>query len=116
MRHYKNKVTLDRKSGPRHALLNQLAEGLILMEKIITTRAKAMAVRSYVEKLITCAKINSLSNRRELLAKLHSAKAVKKLLEVIGSRYKDRPGGYIRVVRLGFRRGDGAEKVIIELV
>lgn len=116
MRHYKNKVTLDRKTGPRKALLNHLAESLILMEKITTTRAKAMAVKRVVEKLITRSKTNTLANRRELLSKLHSVKAVKKLMEVIGGRYKDRQGGYTRIIRLGFRRGDGAEQVIIELV
>lgn len=116
MRHQKKKVTLDRKTGPRTALLKGLAESLILYEKINTTKAKAKAVRSVVEKLITRAKVNSLHNRRELQRQLITDNTVKKLIEELGPRYKERKGGYTRTIVLKNRVGDGAEEVLIELV
>ena len=116
MRHQKKKVTLDRKIGPRTALLTSLAESLILHEKIITTKAKAKATRSLVERLITKAKPNTLAARRTLIAKLHTELAVKKLMEVLGPRYKERQGGYTRIVMLKNRVGDGAEEAVVEMV
>jgi large subunit ribosomal protein L17 len=116
MRHQKKKVTLDRKTGPRTALLKGLAESLILYEKINTTKAKAKAVRSVVEKLITRAKVNTLHNRRELERHLITGNTVKKLLEELGPRYAERKGGYTRTIVLKNRVGDGAEEVLIELV
>lgn len=116
MRHLKKKVTLDRKTGPRRALLANLAESFILYEKIRTTRAKAKAVRSLVERLITKAKKNNLANRRQLAKVLYSENAVKKLMEVLGPRYAERKGGYTRQIALGNRAGDGAEEALIEFV
>src|SRR5665213_2696935 len=98
MRHQKRKVTLDRKTGPRGHLLAGLAESLILYEKINTTKAKAKAIRSVVERLITKAKTNSVTTRRRLLAALYTRNAAKKLVEVLGPRYADRKGGYTRTV------------------
>lgn len=116
MRHQKKKVTLDRKTGPRTALLKGLAESLILHEKVNTTKAKARAVRPMVERLITKAKTNSLHSRRELQRSLITKNTVDKLLEDLGPRYAQRKGGYTRTVVLKNRIGDGAEEVLIELV
>ncbi|MEK7618846.1 MAG: 50S ribosomal protein L17 [Patescibacteria group bacterium] len=116
MRHRKKKVTLDRKAGPRNALLKNLAAQVILYEKVSTTVGKAKAIRPIVERLITKGKEPTLAHRRALLAVLPTQNAVNKLLEDIGPRYKERPGGYTRIVKLGLRKGDGAAIARIELV
>jgi large subunit ribosomal protein L17 len=116
MRHQKNKVTLDRNSAARRSLLTNLAESLILFEKIKTTKAKAKAVRSYVEKLVTKSKAGTLAARRELIKELYTENAVKKLMEQLGPRYKERAGGYTRITALKNRVGDGAPEVLIEFV
>ncbi len=116
MRHRKKKFTLDRKKAPRKAMIKNLAASLILYEKIKTTKAKAKAVRSYTEKLITRGKKNDLAARRHLIRHLPLENAVKKVLEVLSPKYKDRKGGYTRIVKLGPRQGDGAEIAIIEFV
>jgi len=116
MRHRKKKTTLDRKKAPREALLRNLAGSLIIYEKIQTSDAKARAVRPIVEKLITTSKVNNLTNRRKLLSYLYTENAVKKLLEVLGPKYKERKGGYTRTFKIGPRQGDGANVVQIELV
>ncbi len=116
MRHRSHKITLDRKSPARKALLTNLVESLILYEKMVTTKAKARATRSLVERLITKAKTNTLATRRELLATLFTKNAVNKLLEELGPRYKERAGGYTRVVLMNKRKGDGAEEALIEFV
>jgi len=117
MRHLKKKVTLDRKKGARKSLITNLAESLILHERIKTTPAKARAVKSFVEKLITTAKKNNLSARRELIKKLYTRNAVKKLMEVIAPRYIDKKGGYTRMVLTTKTRvGDGADQAVIELI
>lgn len=117
MRHQKKKVTLDRKSASRNALLANLAESLILYEKIMTTKAKAKVLKSFVEKLVTIAKKNTLSARRMLIAKLYTPNAVKKLMEVYGPRYAGKKGGYTRLVLISsVRDGDAAEKAIVEFV
>ncbi len=116
MRHQKNKVTLDRKTAGRRSLLANLAESLIVYEKITTTKAKAKATRSVAEKYITTAKKNTLAARRMLISKLYTPESVKKLMEVLGPRYKDRNGGYTRVTVIKNRKGDGAEEVVLELV
>lgn len=87
-----------------------------MYEKVQTTEAKAKAVRSVVERAITTAKKGDLASRRRLVSILPQKLAVKKLMEVVGERYKERPGGYTRIVRLGNRQGDGAQTVQIELV
>lgn len=116
MRHQKNKLTLDRKAAPRRALLKHLAESLILHERIRTTKAKAKAVRSVVERLITKAKPATLTARRIVAKELYTDNAVKKMLEVIAPRYKERAGGYTRVTVLPERKGDGADEAVVEFV
>lgn len=117
MRHKNKKVTLGRESAPKKALLKNLAESLILYEKIVTTKAKAKAVRSIVERLVTKSKDNSLKTRRELISLLYTNNAVKKLLEQLGPRFKERHGGYTRITLLSERKkGDGGEKAVVEFV
>jgi large subunit ribosomal protein L17 len=116
MRH-KNKVkTLGREKAPRELMLRNLASSIIIYEKVKTTKAKAKTVKPLVEKVITVAKKGDLTARRSLLKVILQPKAVKKLIEVLGERYKDRNGGYCRIIKLGNRQGDGAEMVQIELV
>lgn len=116
MRHQKKKNTLDRSRAPRKALLTNLAESLVLHEKIKTTTTKARVLRPFVEKLVTRAKKSDLATRRLLLKQLFSENIVKKLLEVLGPRYKNRAGGYTRIIKLDKRSGDAAEEAIIEFV
>ncbi len=117
MRHQKKKITLDRKSASRNALLANLAESLILHEKIMTTKAKAKALKSFVEKLVTIAKKNNLSARRALIKELYTNNSVKKLMDVFGPRYAEKKGGYTRLILVSDTRvGDGAEKAILEFV
>lgn len=116
MRHRKKGKILDRKKEARKALLRSLATSVIIYEKVKTTKAKAKAVKPLVEKLVTAAKKNDLNARRQLLTVLYHKKAVKKALEVLGPRYKERKGGYTRIINLGRRAGDGAEIVQIEFV
>jgi large subunit ribosomal protein L17 len=106
---------LSRKHDQRLALLRGLATNLFLKERIKTTEAKAKEAAIFAEKAITTAKKAGISNRR-LLAKTYSAKLVKKLTEDIALRYKERQGGYTRIIKLGPRKSDGAKIVIIELV
>ena len=116
MRHRNKGRTLDRKSNSRKALLRNLATGIIIYEKVKTTKAKAKVVRPIVEKLVTMAKKNNLTARRKLLEVLYHKKAVNKTLEVLGPRYKERKGGYTRIIKIGQRQGDNAEVVQIEFV
>ncbi len=116
MRHQSKKVTLDRKTAGRRSLLANLAESLILYEKVQTTKAKAKAVQSVVEKLITKAKKNTLAARRDIIKVLYTENAVKKLMEQLGPKYAERKGGYTRVTVIKNRVGDGAEVAMIELI
>lgn len=116
MRHRHSKKTLDRETGPRTALLKNLAQSLILYEKIKTTEAKAKIIRPLVERIITGGKTDSLANRRNLMKYLPTKNAVKKVFEVLGPRYKERKGGYLRIVKLGERKGDAAKMAMIEFV
>ena len=116
MRHQNTKKKLDRNNKQRKALLGNLANSLILHEKIVTTEAKAKVLKPRVEKLITRSKINTLHNRRLLSSRLPNTGAAKKLLEVLGPKYKDRKGGYVRIVKMGMRKGDGAKMAAVELV
>lgn len=116
MRHRKNVPTLDRRKGPREALLKTLATNVILHEKIVTTRAKARYIRPIVERLVTRGKVNSIAARRYLDARLTTEGAVRKVIEVLGPRYLDRKGGYLRLTKMGFRQGDAAEMVRVEFV
>ena len=116
MKHQDSKRILSRKTGPRKALLKGLVLSLVLHEKIKTTEAKAKSLRPLMERIITRAKMDNLRNRREILKKVIAQKAVKKLFEVIGPRYKDRQGGYLRIIKLKARKGDAAKIALIELV
>lgn len=97
-------------------MLRNLASSVLIYEKVKTTEAKAKTVKPLVEKVITISKKNDLTARRRLLEILPQKLAVKKALEVLGGRYKDRRGGYCRITKLGKRPGDGASVVQIELV
>lgn len=120
MRHLKNKKTLDRKRGPRVALIRSLARNLILHEKVRTTVARAKVIRPFVERLVTVARENTLHSRRLLLQKLGDQGGQKDVVEIllktIGPRYKERAGGYLRITKLYRRPGDNAEEAIIEFV
>ncbi len=116
MRHRKKVKTLGRKKASREAMLKNLAQSIILYEKVKTTEAKAKAVRPMVERMITTAKAGDLTARRRLLKNLSTEGAVKKAIEVLGPRYKERAGGYTRIIKVGTRQGDGAPVVQIELV
>lgn len=116
MRHRKAGKTLGRKSAPRKALMRNLATSLVIYEKITTTTAKAKLVKPIVERLITTAKKNDLTARRKLTEVLMHKKAVKKALEVLGPRYSERKGGYLRITKLNRRKGDGADISQIEFV
>ena len=116
MRHQKKKVTLDRKRGPRRALLRNLVTSIVLYEKVKTTRAKAKAAQPIVERCVTLAKSPTLVARRRLLTILTHPNAIRKVFEVFGPRYASRNGGYTRIVKIGRRIGDAAEMVQIEFV
>jgi large subunit ribosomal protein L17 len=116
MRHQVKGKKLDRKKEPREMMLRNLAASIIMYEKVKTTEAKAKAVKPFVEKTISIAKINDLNSRRRLIAILPQKLAVKKALEVLSSRYADRKGGYTRIIKIANRVGDGAKIVQIELV
>ena len=115
MKKLKKGRKLSRKRDQRRALLKSLALALILNEKIKTTEAKAKELRSFLEKYINRAKNSDLATRR-LLSKFFPPSAVKKLIGEIGPRYKERSGGYTRIIKLGLRKSDGAKMAIIELV
>lgn len=116
MRHRKKRKSLSRKKAPRELMLRNLATSIILYEKVQTTEAKAKAVRPIVEGLITKGKENSLHNLRYLLSRTSVENAAKKVIEDLGPRYKTRPGGYTRIIKLDRRQGDGAAMAQIELV
>ncbi len=116
MRHRKAHRKLSRTSSHRKAMFANMAAALIKNEQIVTTLAKAKELRPIVEKLITLAKKGDLSARRRAIAKIRDEKMVKKLFDVLGPRYKDRAGGYTRVLKAGFRYGDNAPLGVIEFV
>ena len=116
MRHRKKGKTLDRRKGAREALLRGLVNNIILYERINTTKAKAKAMRPEVERVVTRAKDNSLAARRYVSARIYTDGARRKLFEVLAPRYKERAGGYLRIIPLKRRVGDGAEIVRIEFV
>ncbi|HJW99181.1 MAG TPA: 50S ribosomal protein L17 [Terriglobales bacterium] len=116
MRHLKATWKLGRNTSHRRALLRNLVSSLILEERIETTVAKAKAMRPHVEKMITFGKRGDVSARRLAAAYLTSREAVDRLFSDIAPRYGDRNGGYLRIIRTGFRKGDGGEKAFIELI
>ena len=116
MRHKVAGYKLKRNVSARKALFKGLVTSVIEHERIITTVPKAKAVRPLVDKMITLAKEDTLHARRQAAAMLEQPAAVKKLFDKLGTRFGQRNGGYTRIVRLGPRKGDGAEQAILELV
>ena len=118
MRHHRSGRTLGRKKGQRAALLRSLTRSLILNEGITTTLARAKEMRPFVEKLVSASKKNTMVSRRNVASRLggNSADVVKKLHEVIAPQFKNRPGGYTRVVRLPRTGKRGKESARIEVV
>lgn len=116
MRHGKAHRKLNRTWEHRQAMLANMAADLIRHEQITTTLPKAKTLRPVVEKLVTLARKNDLASRRLAMARLRDETMVKKLFDVIADRYKDRPGGYTRVMKAGFRYGDNAPMAVIEFV
>ncbi|OGI76465.1 50S ribosomal protein L17 [Candidatus Nomurabacteria bacterium RIFCSPHIGHO2_02_FULL_42_19] len=117
MRHSNSKRKFGRVRKVRNALMNSLALNFIVRGKIKTTLPKAKELRPFIEKLITHAKLNTPSARRLVISRLaNREKEVKKLFEVIVPKYKDRNGGYTRIIKLGARRSDSAPMAIIEFV
>ena len=115
MRHHKSGRQLNRNSSHRKALMRNLTTSLFQYERISTTLSKAKELRKIAEPLITLAKTDSLTRRRLAYSKIRSKKLVKKLFEVLGPRFKNRPGGYLRILRFGFKIGDSSPKAYIEL-
>ena len=116
MRHNKAINHLGRQSGHRKAMLANMASSLILHKRINTTVAKAKALKSYVEPLITKSKEDTTHSRRVVFSYLKDKNAVAELFRTIAPKVADRPGGYTRVLHTGFRQGDAAEMALIELV
>lgn len=116
MRHQKSINHLGRTSTHRAAMLSNMASSLIMHKRISTTIAKAKALRGYVEPLITRAKIDSTHSRRVVFSYLQDKEAVTELFRDISVKVADRPGGYVRILKTGFRLGDNADMCIIELV
>ena len=116
MRHNKAINHLGRQSGHRKAMLANMASSLILNKRINTTVAKAKALKSYVEPLITKSKEDTTHSRRVVFSYLKDKNAVKELFLTVAPKVADRPGGYLRILHTGFRSGDAAEMVLVEFV
>jgi large subunit ribosomal protein L17 len=116
MRHKVSGSKLKRDCGSRNSLIKNLITSVIEHERVVTTVTKAKAIQPLVDKMITLAKRDTLHTRRQAAAVLETPAAVQKLFDKLGTRFGQRNGGYTRVVRLGWRKGDGAEQAIIELV
>ena len=116
MRHKKTGRKLNRNSPQRGALMKGLAISIIEHESVRTTLAKAKEIRGFLEPLVTLAKKNTVANQRIAYARLQSKPAVAKLFDELGPRYADRPGGYLRIIKRGFRAGDKSPAAQIEFV
>ena len=116
MRHQKSGRKLNRTSSHREAMFKNMTASLIQHEEIRTTLPKAKELRRVAEPLITLAKVSSVANRRLAYARLRDRDAVGKLFDVLGVRYKNRPGGYLRILKFGFRAGDTAPMALVQLV
>ncbi len=116
MRHMKKGSKLNRTASHRRALMSNLITALITHERIRTTKAKAREVRPLAEKMITFAKRGDLHARRQVLRLIKDKEAVTKLFDILGARFKDRPGGYTRILKMENRNGDNAEMALLELV
>src|SRR5580693_8155490 len=116
MRHLVGGSKLKRDVGARRSLLRNLVTSVIEHERVVTTVPKAKAVKPLVDKMITLGKRDTLHARRQAASFLETPNSVKKLFDTLGTRFGQRNGGYTRVVRLGWRKGDGAEQAMLELV
>ena len=116
MRHGKKFNHLGRKKGHRDALLMNMTNSLILHKRINTTLAKARALRIFAEPILTRSKDNTTHSRRMVFADLQSKEVINELFDNVAPKIADRPGGYCRIIKTGFRKGDGAEIAMIELV
>ena len=116
MRHRKSGRQLNRNSSHRKAMFQNMANSLFLHEAIKTTLPKAKELRRVVEPLITKAKSDSVANRRHVFSKLRDDAMVAKLFTELGPFYKDRPGGYVRILKAGYRTGDKAPMAVVQLV
>ena len=116
MRHRKAGFKLQRDPSARRALLRGLTTSVILQDRVITTVTKAKAVKPLVEKMITLGKKDTLHTRRQAASYLQTPGAVQRLFDTLAPRFAERKGGYTRVVRLGRRKGDGAEMALIEVL
>lgn len=116
MRHRKSGRQLNRNASHRHAMFKNMSVSLVEHEIIKTTLPKAKELRRHIEPLITLAKNDSVANRRLAFSRTRSDAAVGKLFTELGKRYANRPGGYVRILKCGFRRGDNAPMAYVELV
>jgi large subunit ribosomal protein L17 len=116
MRHGNAHRKLNRRSDHRMAMFANMAASLIKHEQIVTTLPKAKDLRPIVEKLVTLGKRGDLHARRQAVSQMRDVEMVKKLFDVVGPRYKDRNGGYTRIIKAGFRYGDSAPVAVIEFV
>ncbi len=116
MRHNNKFNHLNRTASHRHAMLSNMATSLIMHKRINTTLAKAKALRKYVEPLITKSKLDTTHSRRTVFSYLRNKYAVTELFQIISEKIADRPGGYTRIIKTGFRHGDNAKMCFIELV
>jgi large subunit ribosomal protein L17 len=116
MRHLKSGRQLSRNSSHRWALMRNLITALLREEKIRTTDPKAKELRRWADRVITLGKHGTLHARRQVLGIVQDKSVVRKLFDTLGPRFKDRPGGYTRIIKLGLRRGDAAQMSLIELV
>ena len=116
MRHGKVHRKLNKKPAHRKAMFANMCASLIKHEQIVTTLPKAKELRPVVEKLVTLAKKGGLAARRQAISEIRDVTQVKKLFEVLGPRYKERKGGYTRIMKAGFRYGDNAAQAVIEFV
>jgi len=116
MRHRKYRSKLNRTTEHRTALLRNLACALIEHERIRTTDAKAKQIRPFVERLVTLGKDGSLAARRTVFSELGKKKSVHKVLTILGPRFRERPGGYLRIVKADTRAGDGAQMAFVEFI
>ncbi|HFL8819420.1 MAG TPA: 50S ribosomal protein L17 [Candidatus Azoamicus sp. OHIO2] len=116
MRHRKSGKKLNRTSSHRKSMFYNMSRSLIKYETIITTLPKAKELRRFIEPLITLSKRNNLANKRAVLEKIKDKKILKKLFLVLGQRYINRSGGYTRIYKYQYRRGDAATMAVIELI
>lgn len=116
MKHRKNNKHLNRTASHRKSMFYNMSKSLIKYEMIKTTLIKAKILKTYIEPLITLSKTNTLANKRHIFKKIHDKKIIHKLFTTLGKRYLDRPGGYTRIYKYKYRKGDAAKMAVIELV